>query len=69
MQAAKNWCDGERVKKLGILMSSKQGLTHDTRNGARNVLVHIKGCLVWVLKFNKYCSTLVLFDKKFSILD
>jgi hypothetical protein len=26
MQAAKNWCDGERVKKLGILMSSKQGL-------------------------------------------
>jgi hypothetical protein len=27
--------------------------------------------LVWldVLKFNKYCSTFVLFDKKFSILD
>ena len=26
MQAAKNWCDGERVKKLGIWGSSKQGL-------------------------------------------
>jgi hypothetical protein len=26
MQAVKNWCDGERVKKLGILMSSKQGV-------------------------------------------
>jgi hypothetical protein len=26
-------------------------------------------CLVWVLKFNKYCSTFVLFDKKFLILD
>ena len=26
MQAAKNWCDGERVKKLGIWMASKQGL-------------------------------------------
>ena len=26
MQAAKNWCDGERVKKLGILKGTKQGL-------------------------------------------
>jgi hypothetical protein len=26
MQAAKNWCDGERVKKLGILRGTKQGL-------------------------------------------
>ena len=26
MQAAKNWCDGERVKKLGIWDASKQGL-------------------------------------------
>jgi hypothetical protein len=25
MQAAKNWCDGERVKKLGILRRTKQG--------------------------------------------
>jgi len=25
MQTAKNWCDGERVKKLGILSVSKQG--------------------------------------------
>jgi hypothetical protein len=25
--------------------------------------------LVWVLKFNKHCSTFVLFDKKFLILD
>jgi hypothetical protein len=29
----------------------------------------IKGCLVGVLKFNKHCSTFVLFDKKISILD
>jgi hypothetical protein len=29
---------------------------------------HIRACLVWVLKFNKYCSTFVLFDKKFLIL-
>jgi len=28
MQTAKNWCDGERVKKLGILWLSKQGLVH-----------------------------------------
>ena len=26
MQTTKNWCDGERVKKLGILRVSKQGL-------------------------------------------
>jgi hypothetical protein len=26
MQTAKNWCDGERVKKLGILRWSKHGL-------------------------------------------
>ena len=26
MHASKNWCDGERVKKLGILRQSKQGL-------------------------------------------
>jgi hypothetical protein len=26
-------------------------------------------CLVWVLKFNKHCSTFVLFDRKFLILD
>jgi hypothetical protein len=25
--------------------------------------------LVWVIKFNKHCSTFVLFDKKFLILD
>ena len=25
MQAAKNWCDEEKVKKLGIWMASKQG--------------------------------------------
>jgi hypothetical protein len=29
----------------------------------------LRGCLVWVLKFNKHCSIFVLFDKKFSILD
>jgi hypothetical protein len=28
-----------------------------------------KARLVWVLKFNKHCSTFVLFDKKFLILD
>ena len=26
MYASKNWCDGERVKKLEILRQSKQGL-------------------------------------------
>jgi hypothetical protein len=25
MQAVKNWCDGERVKKLGTLRQTKQG--------------------------------------------
>jgi hypothetical protein len=30
---------------------------------------NIRPCLVWMLKFKKYCSTFVLFDKKFSILD
>jgi hypothetical protein len=29
----------------------------------------LKARLVWVLKFNKHCSTFVLFDKKFPILD
>jgi hypothetical protein len=29
----------------------------------------LRGCLIRVLKFNKYCSTFVLFDKKFLILD
>jgi hypothetical protein len=29
MQAAKNWCDGERVKKLGILRWTKQGQLMD----------------------------------------
>jgi hypothetical protein len=26
MQAVKNWCDGERVKKLGTLRQTKQGV-------------------------------------------
>jgi hypothetical protein len=26
MQTVKNWCDGERVKKLGTLRQTKQGL-------------------------------------------
>jgi hypothetical protein len=29
----------------------------------------VRVCLVVELKFNKYCSTFVLFDKKFLILD
>jgi hypothetical protein len=29
----------------------------------------IRACLLEVLKFNKHCSTFVLFDKKFLILD
>ena len=28
MQTAKNLCDGERVKKLGIWMASKQGTSY-----------------------------------------
>jgi hypothetical protein len=28
-----------------------------------------EGRLLWALKFNKYCSTFVVFDKKFPILD
>jgi hypothetical protein len=33
------------------------------------VLTKFRPRLVWVLKFNKHCSTFVLFDKKFPILD
>jgi hypothetical protein len=29
----------------------------------------LRGCLVWVLKFNKHCSIFVLFDKKSLILN
>jgi hypothetical protein len=32
-------------------------------------MASVKGCLFWVLKFNRHCSTFVLFDKKFPILD
>jgi hypothetical protein len=36
----------------------------------QEILTHLsKARLGWVLKFNKHCSTFVLFDKKISILD
>ena len=38
MQAAKNWCDEERVKKLGIWDASKQGPDHLIRPAAAPVL-------------------------------
>jgi hypothetical protein len=35
MQAVKNWCDRERVKKLGTLRQTKQGDTQKSRSAAR----------------------------------
>jgi hypothetical protein len=32
MQAVKNWCDGERVKKLGTLRQTKQGIILDVQS-------------------------------------
>jgi hypothetical protein len=34
-----------------------------------SAVAELSACLLDVLKFNKHCSTFVLFDKKFSILD
>jgi len=54
MQTAKNWCDGERVKKLGILRVSKQGLAknflqwrrHEDRSKPVNKKKLIRKCLL-----------------------
>jgi hypothetical protein len=48
---------------IGVPEKSKRGII--AKGGRRKLRV----CLVWVLKFNKYCSTFNLFDKKFLILD
>jgi hypothetical protein len=37
--------------------------------GSRPHLARLRGVWFEELKFNKHCSTFVLFDKKFSILD
>jgi hypothetical protein len=46
---------------------SSIGLFFNEENIRLALLLRV--CLVWVLKFNKHCSTFVLFDKKFLILD
>jgi hypothetical protein len=56
----------EMTTNLDINCSNEMQIV---RNIAIEETYNIRVCLVWVLKFNKHCSTFVLFDKKFSILD
>jgi hypothetical protein len=52
MQAVKNWCDGERVKKLGTLRQTKQGagLSTSGLSGLRTNYVSDNG---WVWSWNR----------------
>jgi hypothetical protein len=56
MQAAKNWCDGERVKKLRILMSSKQGPSTDQHTSSSSFMNSIT-IVVIGFKKKKHHST------------
>jgi hypothetical protein len=59
------------MKGHGII-NSGGGRVKDSALGRKRQVKYcfaIKARFVWMLKFNKYCSIFVLFDKKFSILD
>jgi hypothetical protein len=57
------------VKKMMMILCLLLKLKLLCGGQARPGLADLGGVWFGVLKFNKHCSTFVLFDKKFSILD